>query len=654
MRRTDRALGMDRAITRRDFLNGVSVAVGGTMVMPLNLQATGGTDVAPAQQSRAYYPPTRAGMRGNHEGSYEAAHALRDGRSWDAAEDTRETYDLVVVGGGLSGLAAAYFFKQKAGPSARILILDNHDDFGGHAKRNEFVHNGRVHLATGGTSYLVRHATFTPHGIALLRDIGVDVNDPSNRVDANLYPSLGLQPAVFFDKQTFGEDRLVAGALRRPTAEFLAKAPLSEQVRADFLRLWEDKRDYLSGLSAEEKVRKLESTSYKNYLLHIANVHADVLPLVGGVWCLSTDCSSAWFAFYRGSPGFSGLGLTAPPNSPAVQQDSDHGRFPAGVSDVARLIVRSLIPKALPAGSMADIELKRVDYARLDEPQSPVRIRLNSTAVRVRHIGAAPAARLTPDMRETEVTYVSAGQAYRVRSQACVLACYHRMIPYLCPEMPEAQKESLRLSARAVNQVTNVLLRDWRAFERLGVSTVTCPGSFFKSVSLPSPRSFGAYKPATKPSESILITMGGLPFADEAMARGLRNGIPLPEGMPVRQQLDLLRVAMYQTPFEKFERHVREQLARVLAAGGFDPARDIEAIVVNRWPHGYALGANSLFDPDWSDEDAPWVVARKQFGRITIANTDASGIDLVQTAFDEAHRAVDELMPRPWGYFNRI
>jgi len=210
------------------------------------------------------------------------------------------------------------------------------------------------------------------------------------------------------------------------------------------------------------------------------------------------------------------------------------------------------------------------------------------------------------------------------------------------------------MSARAVNQATNVLLRDWRAFEKLGISTVSCPGSFYRSVSLPTPRTFGPYTPSTKPSEPVVITMGGLPFADEAMARGLRGGEPLPAGKPVREQLDLLRVAMQRTTFETFERSIREQLARVLAPGGFDPARDIEAIVVNRWPHGYALGANSLFDPDWSDEDAPWVIARKPFGRIAIANTDASGIDLVQTAFDEAHRAVAELTPRPWGYFSRI
>ena len=653
----DRDLGMGRAITRRDFLNDVGVAVGGAVALPLGgealVQAIG--DVAPAQPGADTYPPARMGLRGSHEGSYEVAHGLRDGKVWDTAEDTRETYDLIVVGGGLSGLAAAYFFRQKTTPAARILILDNHDDFGGHAKRNEFVHDGRVHLATGGTSYLVRHATFTAPGLALLRDVGVEIDHPSNRVNTNLYPSLGLQPAVFFDKETFGEDRLVKGnGLREPTEAFLQQAPLSQKVRADFLRLWKGQHDYFPGLSADEKVRTLEKISYKDYLLQIVKVHPDVLPLVGGVWCLAVDCASAWFAFYRGSPGFGGLGLTPPPFSPAVQQDSEQGRFPAGVSDVARLIVRSLIPKSLPAGSMADIELKRVDYSRLDVPDSAVRIRLSSTAVQVRHVGTSPRARLTPDARETEVTYVRAGRAFRVRSQACVLACYHRVIPYLCAELPETQKDALRLSARAVNQATNVLLRDWRAFEAVGVSNVSCPGSFYRSVSLASPRTFGTYKPSTKPSESILVTMGGIPFSDEAMVRGLRKGEPLPAGTPLRQQLDLMRVAIAQTPFETFERAVREQLTRVLAGSHFDPARDIEAIVVNRWPHGYALGANSLFDPDWSDEDAPWVTARKTFGRISIANTDASGIDLVQTAFDEAHRAVSELMPRPWGYFSRI
>jgi spermidine dehydrogenase len=465
-----------------------------------------------------------------------------------------------------------------------------------------------------------------------------------------------LKPAVFFDKETFGSDQLViGGGLQRPSAEFLARTPLSEQVRADLLRLYGEKRDYLPGLSKEEKIQTLEKISYRDYMLNVAKFHPDVLRIVGGVWCLSADCSSAWFAYFRGRPGFEGLGLVRP--SSFGEDDEFAGRFPAGNSDIARLIVRSLIPASLRAGSMGDVELERVNYARLDEAGSPVRIRLNSTAVRVRNVGESPRRLFVDDAREAEVTYLRGGKAYRVRAQGCVLACYNAMIPHLCPEMPAKQKEALHLSARAVNQQTHVMVRDWRAFEKLGVSNVSSPWTFYGTMGVGGPGRFGTYAPAHSPGEPALLSFGGgsgsgiLGF--ESMVRGLL-GKPMPAGTPLREQLRLLRAALLKTPFETFERHIREHTARILSPGGFDPARDILAITLNRWPHGFALGANSLFDPAWSEDEAPWVVGRKQFGRITVANSDASGIDLTQTAFDEAHRAVTELMPRRFGYFSRI
>ena len=657
MNAADRDLGMNRAITRRDFLDGVALTIGGAMVLPPGLEALGAAQEFAPEKAPDYYPPVRTGMRGAHPGSFEAAHAVRDGRTWETAEDTRETYDLIVVGGGLSGLSAAYFFRKMTTADAKILILDNHDDFGGHAKRNEFTHGSRTLLVTGGTNYMVRPSTFPTAALDMLKDIGVALDEPTNKVDRNLYQSLGLQPGVFFNKETYGADRLVVGGgIRRPKPEFLARTPLAEPVRADLLRLWHDKQDYLQGLSKDEKIRKLERTSYRDYMLTVAKVHPDVLPLVGGVWCLPADGVSAWFAMYRGFPGFQGLGLTRPPDSPddpAIA--AEDVTFPGGNSDIARLIVRSLIPESLSKGSMADVELKRVNYARLDEPTSNVRLRLNSTAVRVRHTGNADTNLLAPDLRETEVTYLRGGKAYRARGQGCVLACYNAMIPYLCPELPAKQKEALHLSSRAINMRTNVLIRDWKAFQKLGVSNVACPGSFYGGVSLGSPRSFGALTPPRTPDEPIIIGVGStVPHASEAMVRGLRGGQSIPTGTPLREQLRMLRSALLQTTFETFERRIREHLARVLSPGGFDPARDIEAIVINRWPHGFALGTNSLFDPDWSEDDAPHVVGRRRFGRITIANSDASGIDLTQTAFDEAHRAVTELMPRRFGYFSRI
>jgi spermidine dehydrogenase len=265
MTKSDRELGMDRSITRRDFLNGMSVAVGGALVVPATADAESWFQRSPAPApSSEYYPPALTGMRGSNPGSMDAAHAMRDGKTFDTAEDTRESYDLIVVGGGLSGLAAAYFFRKKATPNVKILVLDNHDDFGGHARRVEFSVNGRLLIAKGGTSYIERPATFTAEGRDLLKEIGIDFYDSRYKWDPNFYRSLGYQPATYFDKETFGEDRMVLGLTNPPTAEMLAKTPLSDQVRKDFIRLWTDKRDYLAGLSTDDKIQKLRKTSYRD------------------------------------------------------------------------------------------------------------------------------------------------------------------------------------------------------------------------------------------------------------------------------------------------------------------------------------------------------------------------------------------------------
>jgi spermidine dehydrogenase len=663
MNAEDRRLGMDRPITRRDFVAGTSVAVGAALLSSSGLkaisQAVGGAQPFAPEQAADYYPPTRTGMRGAHPGSFEAAHAARGPQPYDNPEDTRETYDLVVVGGGLSGLAAAYYFRKKAGPSARILVIDNHDDFGGHAKRNEFVYNGRTLMATGGSAYMVAPSTWTHEAIQIIKDLGIEKGHPTHKVDRGLYRSLGLQPSVFFRKEKYGEDKLiVGGSLNNPNPEFLAKTALSPQVQSDLVRLYKGRVDYLQGLTKDQKIDRLQKMSYRDYLLNVAKVHPDVPPLLGGVWCLGTDTASAWFALYRYKPGFAGLGIERPHDSPeSPEHTADDFRLPAGNSDIARLIVRALIPAALAPGSFADVQTKRVNYATLDDSASPARIRLNSTAVRVQHVGDRPKAMFERDTREVAITYVRGGRAYRVRGKNVVLACNNAMIPYLCPEMPEAQKKALHRSVRAVNQTTNVLLRDFKAFAALKVSNVACPNSFYGSFSLGSTMSLGDLTPPRDPSDPVLVgfstaSNSGL-LANETMVRELCKGSPPPVGTPMQDQFRAVRAALLTTPFETFERAVRSQIGRALAGSDFDPAREIAAITVNRWPHGFAMSRNSLFEPD-SEEVAPNLVAQRRFGHITIANSDASGIDLVQTAFDEAFRAVRELEPNRYGYYERI
>ena len=645
MKKSDRELGMDRDITRRDFVSGTSIAIAGAVLAPGEVGARGhdarpappgspAIDQSPSQES--YYPPTRTGMRGSHPGSFEVAHAMRDGERWDDPQETGEEYDLVVVGGGLSGLGAAYYFR-KALPEARVLILENHDDFGGHAKRNECVVNGRQVIGWGGTTYIT--GAYTYEGLELLHDIGLDaeVYRRANVGNRSRARSMGLGRAVLFDEETFGEDRLVVGVpgSDEPEAwtEWLQKTPLSEPAREGIARLYQTREDYFPGLSDEEKIARLRKLSYQDYLLDVVGVHPDVIPFFArrapdGNGIAGIDTLSVWAAFrYSGLPGLQGLGLGERParrGFSGLENPFDGLHFPDGNAGIARLLVRWLIPGSLPGETMNDSVPARVRYSTLDRAENDVRIRLNSTVVNAHHVGDRARA------RAVDVTYVRNGQAHRVRAGVCVMACFNRVIPHLCPELPEDQKKHLRMAERRPFVAGNVVVRDWSAFVRLGVQSIHCPGAYFEGVSLDDySNSFGDYQTAQSPDEPAVVGLWGSPIAP---------------GVPPRDQWRVAREEMLAMSFETFERGIRDQLARALGEGGFDPARDIEAIFVNRWPHGYAGGANDLYDPEWGYDEAPWVLGRKRFGRITIANSDAAATCLTQAAFDQAHRAVQELI----------
>jgi spermidine dehydrogenase len=264
------------------------------------------------------------------------------------------------------------------------------------------------------------------------------------------------------------------------------------------------------------------------------------------------------------------------------------------------------------------------DYALLDRPDADVRIRLNSTVVAVRNVGDAAAG-----PRGVEVTYLRGGRPRRAMAEGCVLACWATMIPYLCPEMPEAQKAALRYLVKVPLVYTSVALRDWRAFKALGVSRVHAPGSYFTSLWLDPKTTIGGYDSVRSPEEPALLFMQRVPCAP---------------GLDQRSQHRAGQAELLTMPFGRFERELRGQLQRVLGPGGFDAARDIAGITVNRWPHGYAYEYNALFDPDWAPGGAPHEVGRAKFGRIAIANADAGAAAYTDSAIDQAHRAVTELL----------
>jgi spermidine dehydrogenase len=654
-RERDRALGMGAKITRRDFLNGVALTVGAATVhgvVPPEMWAAAAVDLqSEAQNAPHYYPPAKTGLRGDHAGSFETMHKVRDRAFWNDAPkpvDTGESYDLVIVGGGISGLAAAHYFRKAAGDKARVLILENHDDFGGHAKRNEFSASSRTILGFGGTYSIESPAPYSPVSKALIEELGIDVPSYPKYVSKDLYRSLGMKPHIFFDKETFGADKLVINAAHSggdesglsddaseaALREFLKDAPLTEKSKQDFQRLLTDEKDYFPGLSSAEKKARLARMSYAKYLTDTVNVSDEIVKLLQafphGLFGVGIDAVAAQDAWGLGLPGFSGLKLDPAPgkgmNRDCIRNDEAEKyffHFPDGNASIARLLVRKLIPAAIPGKSATDVVLAKADYAKLDDPSSTIRIRLNSTAVKVNHRGDPASA------KEVEVAYFTENKLKTVRAANCILACWHVVIPYIAQELPVAQKQALASAQKVPLLYNNVLVRNWSAFQKLGVSGVYAPGMYHTNVNLDIPVSIGGYECTKKPDEPIVVHM---------MKAACKPG------RPAREQHKLGRIQLYTTTFETYERNIREQLSRMLGPGGFDPARDILEITVNRWPHGYAYEYNSLFDQFWLEgTETPCQVARKPFGRLAIANSDADAYAYTDCAIDQAYRAVQEL-----------
>jgi spermidine dehydrogenase len=642
----DRELGMNRNITRRDFLNGMAIGVGGALASPwLGALLSAQTATLAAQDRSGYYPPTLTGMRGSHPGAFEVAHALRDGTFWETAGKpvkTGEEYDLIVVGGGMSGLAAAYFYRKQAA-SSRILILDNHDDFGGHAKRNEFHLAGKMLLTNGGTVAIESPFPYSKVAAGLLSELGIDPPALEKKYGSSAALN-GLGFGYFFDKETFGTERFVANApggfygrqgASSKWADFLARTPLSSQAQQDIARIQEAKIDYMEGVSQEQKKARLSKMSYKDFLLNIVKAHPDVIPFyqtrTHGLYGIGIDAVPALDCWAIHFPGFQGMNLDRVPSKgltftalgEVTPQEEYHFHFPDGNASIARMLVRSLVPGSAPGNTAEDIVTAKMDYSRLDHADSPIRIRLSSTAVLVRHTGDSASA------KQVEVVYGRDQKAYSVRGKGVVLACWNMVIPYVCPDLPAEQKEALHYGVKVPLVYSIVGLRNWNSFQKLGLRGVSCPGMYHTSMNLDRGPTMGEYQPSDSPDEPVLVHM-------------LRT--PCQPGLSAREQQRAGHYELLATPFETFERNIRDQFARVLGSGGFDPAKDIEAITVNRWPHGYAYEYNPLWDPDWPEGKRPCDIARRPFGRITIANSDAAAAAYTDQAIDQGYRAVQELL----------
>ncbi len=609
-----RELGMDRPIARRDFLNGVAIGIA----------ALG--SLAQGEPPEPYVdPPSRAGLRGNYPAAIDAFEPIRQGKYAHASvpeSGAAEEYDLVIAGAGISGLSAAYFYRAALGPGPRILILDNHDDFGGHAKRNEFQYGGRTLIGFGGTMGIETPYPYSYCAKSLIRDLGVEVERNPEFSNRELERKYGLAAATFFDKEHFGQDRLVKGNPHLPS--FFAQAPLSDAARKDLVRLHGKNPDYMPGLSQSGKRAALARMSYQDYLTNIAKLSPDALPFFlgsGGRNNKRVDTTPALEAAMHGLPGFNGLHLEF---EETFNEGSYLFHFPDGNASIARLLVGKLIPAAFPGPqSMDTVVAARLDYAKLDDPNSNTRIRLSSPVVNVEHEGK-------PDRSEwVRIAYRNNAKLTGVRARYAILACYNALIPFLMPEIPAPQKEALAYPVKVPMLYTNVLLKRWTAFQKLGVSRIGAPGMYHPSTFLDPGSTVGGYQGVTTPEEPILFHM---------------TANPNQPGLPRKEQNRIGQKELLSTSFEQFELKIRRQMARMLASGGFDPAEDIAAITVNRWPYGYAYTYDTLADPDVPPEQRPHILGRQRCGRVTIANSDAGAAAFTNQAIDEANRAVQELL----------
>jgi spermidine dehydrogenase len=626
----DIRLGMHRAISRRDFLNGAAV-LGAAAALPLGAR--------PSLAQGSPYPPALTGLRGQTDADFAVMHAIRDGSFWDTAGTptaTGEHYDLVVVGAGISGLAAAVLYRQQK-PGARVLVLDNTDDFGGHAVRNEFTaSNGRLVIGYGGSESLQTPSFFTPAVSKLLTDVGIDVEALGRAYDQQWAEDRGLGEGVFTAREAFGADALVVYG--DDDAEWIAKTTLSDKAKADLLALYEAPTDPFESKSRDEKFAALADLTYAAFLTDTLGLDPQLVEFFDnwtkpyfGAGVRAVSCLDARVVE---CPGFDAMDLgddvwpTMSPSGRLVAKGPDPYifHFPDGNASVARALVRALIPSAVAGTTMEELVLARTDYGALDRPENEVRIRLQSPCVKIRNTDGgveATYARLTNGT--ASLSTVTADHA--------VLACWHRVIPLICEEAPPEQQDALADQQKIPFLYANVLVRSWEALSKLGVAEFEAPGHFWEHCKIDYPVSIGAYRFADVPSDPVVLHLTKTVLGDPTL--------------PTREQAQTGRYLLTEISFEEMERRLRDLLARALGPGGFDPARDIEAITVNRWSHGYSYEYMRPWDGYWPAGPLPIETSRRPIGRIAIANSDAGAYAYANSAIDQATRAVRELIGTP-------
>jgi spermidine dehydrogenase len=624
-RPSDKALGMDHRMCRRDFLNSTLIASGGALLLPLTPQqllAQGDDWTGPGGEG------DYSASNGNTLAVMNAAHKIRD-HVFDSpppdAIDTGETFDCVVVGGGISGLASALIFTREGGPGLSCLVLENHPIFGGEAKRNEFVVDGRRLMAPQGSD----HFQFPfPHSFIarFYESLGIDPHAFKYQTWGSSDPEIPLgrtfeqmpSPNGFYFGAKFGQ-RPGVWILNAEDNHFEG-APIAPAMRAEILaaskkRLHGKPYDY----AGDEKSRRLDSMTLEDHLMESGlsreTIRTLMTPGEGGGYGLGPDVLSAFC-------GYAFNELHCLDDSP----ETGWRAFPGGNAGFARHIIRMLIPGAIPGPRTLEAVCRnRVDFAALDRPGQPARVRLSSTVVRVEHDGE-------PDKSSSVlVTYTQDGKVYRLRARSVVMAggCWSSKL--VVRDLPPTHRAAYDQFYRSPCMLANVAVRNWRFMYKLGFASANWYEGLGSFTSVRKVPTFSTDTKSIGPDSPTVLTLKILYCSP---------------GLPIQEQGNRGRMDMLSTSFRDYERQIREQLTDMFGRSGFDAKRDIAGLILNRWGHAYVNPQPGFFFGK-DGHPAPREILRSApFGRIAFANTDLAGAMDHKAAILEGRRAVEQILDR--------
>jgi spermidine dehydrogenase len=628
----DRALGMDASITRREFLGAALLASGAVLL--------GG--MTPAELLAAQDDFTGYGGVGEYNGSngntwdvLQAGHAIRDGRYDPLPKDvvdTGETYDCVIVGGGISGLAAALFFQRETQSKLKCLVLENHAIFGGEARQNEFLVEGKRLIAHQGSAiYQVQY----PHSFLAQFYDSIGLKTPQltyqkwGGTDAELalsktpYEAAGLQRGQygFWFGAKFGQKPGMW--LIDPVGKHLKGAPVSDATRREWLRWLKDEpiektKFEHPKIEGDAVSRYLDSITLEQHYMERFGLSRDTVrtflsPVEGGGSGLGPDALSAYseYAFEMLHP------------LPEEQGGSDQ-MFPGGNTTIARLLLKSLLPGAIDgAASVEGVCRNSVNFDSLDVPGAAARARLSSTVIHIAHDGDANKA------DSITVVYVKEARLYRVKARSAVMAGGCWTTKRIVKDLPETYRAAYAQFYRSPCMMANVAVRNWRFLYKMGMSGCRWFEGFGNYMEVCKLALTGIDEPTISPDSPVVLSLKVL------------YSYP---GLSTEAQGHRGRGEMLGTSFRDYERRIREQFTEMFGAGGFDAERDIAGIILNRWGHAYLNPQPGFFFGQGGKPAPRGVLRDAPFGRITFANTDLAGAMDHRCSILEAQRAVRQVL----------